>query len=170
MELKWIGAALVVAGGGGVGALMALQIRRECTVLGQLLAALRYMVCELEYRRTPLPELCRQASQQCRGCISGFLRLLAQELEDQIAPDAACCARAALGRSAPMPRSAMDLLQELGGTLGTFDVVGQVKGLEAAQGKAQRKLEELEKNREQRVRSYQTLGLCAGAALAILLL
>ena len=31
-------------------------------------------------------------------------------------------------------------------------------------------LRELERNRQQRLRSYRTLGLCAGAALAILLL
>ena len=33
-----------------------------------------------------------------------------------------------------------------------------------------RELRELERNRQQRLRSYRTLGLCAGAALALLLL
>jgi hypothetical protein len=54
--------------------------------------------------------------------------------------------------------------------LGIFDLPGQLKGLEEAQQVCQRALEQLEKGQAARLRSYQTLALCAGAALTILFL
>ena len=63
------------------------------------------------------------------------------------------------------------LLQQmllLGKSIGRFDMDGQIKGLEAVRQDCRRRLDELSKDRDTRLRSYQTLGLCAGAALAIL--
>ena len=54
--------------------------------------------------------------------------------------------------------------------MGQFDLSGQLKGFEAVNKDCLRELTDLENNRTQRTRSYQTLGLCAGAALAILFL
>jgi len=45
---------------------------------------------------------------------------------------------------------------------------GQLKGLESVRQECRRQVETLSYNRDARLRSYQTLGLCAGAALAIL--
>ena len=62
------------------------------------------------------------------------------------------------------------LLKALGRTLGRFDLDGQVQGIEAVRNEILTALEKLVKDQDARLRSYQTLGLCAGAALAILLL
>ena len=56
----------------------------------------------------------------------------------------------------------------LGTSLGRFDLTGQLNGLEQVRSHCRRELEALAGNRDQRVRGYQTLGICAGAALAIL--
>ncbi len=170
MSIKWVGAILVVAGCGSVGFLMAHNVRRESAALKQLLGALSYMAAELECRMTPLPELCRKVCAQNDGCIGAFFRILAQELDGQIAPDAASCALAALAKCRRMPEKAGQALTELGKTLGELDLSGQLKGLEALRETCTRMYRELEENRTQRLRSYETLGLCAGAALAILLL
>ena len=57
-----------------------------------------------------------------------------------------------------------------GAYLGRFDLPGQKQGLEEVREACRMELEALGKNRETRLRSYGTLGLCAGAALAILFL
>lgn len=62
------------------------------------------------------------------------------------------------------------LLLVLGRTLGRFDLEGQLKGIDGISREAAAELDRLTKNQDARLRSYQTLGLCAGAALAILLL
>ena len=69
-----------------------------------------------------------------------------------------------------LPESVGKLLKELGKTLGRFDLPGQLRGIEGVRRSSRKALDQLERNRDVRLRSYQTLGLCAGAALAILLI
>ena len=168
MNYKWIGAILVVVGCGGVGFAAAANHIREETMLRQLASVLEFMQCELQYRLPPLPELCHQAGQEVKGALrSVFLRFV-EELEAQISPDAASCMRAAVAGGEDLPQSVGGVLLQLGQTLGRFDLSGQMQGLESARTLCREKLNALSQNRESRLRGYQTLGLCAGAALAIL--
>ena len=170
MSIKLIGAALIIAGCGGVGFSMAAAHRREESALRQLIGALDYMGCELQYHLTPLPELCRSAAEQTVGCIRQVLISLASELESQIAPDASACMNAAISKTSKLPQRVQKNLTGLGSSLGRFDLQGQLNGLEGARQQCRRDLDELSKDRDVRLRSYQTLGLCAGSALAILFL
>ena len=67
MDYKWIGALLIIAGCGSFGFSMAAGHIREEKQLRQLSWLLDFMSCELQYRLTPLPELCLQASQEAAG-------------------------------------------------------------------------------------------------------
>ena len=147
---------------------MAASQRRQEWVLRQLMNALDYMQCELQYRLTPLPDLCRQTASQMNGCVRSLFLYLAEELEDQIAPDVQHCMNAAIAKSTGMPSAAATVVRTLGRTLGRFDLEGQIRGLENARQDCRREMERLTENRDVRLRSYQTLGICAGAALAIL--
>ena len=62
------------------------------------------------------------------------------------------------------------ILRELGTSLGQFHLNGQLAGLRTMKAHSEYILEELSRNRDNRLRSYQTLGICTGAALAILLI
>lgn len=75
---------------------------------------------------------------------------------------------AALERVGKLPTLTREELLLLGRTIGRFDMEGQLKGLESVRQECRRQVETLSYNRDTRLRSYQTLGLCAGAALAIL--
>ena len=168
MIFKWIGALCVIGGCGGVGFSMAAAHKREEWTLRSLVSALDYMACELQFRLTPLPELCRQAAKECRGTVGTVLDNLARELDSQISPDAGACMYAALARTENLPGETEKALRLLGSSLGRFDLPGQLQGLEQVRGHCRRALENLSRDRDQRIRGYQTLGLCAGAALAIL--
>lgn len=168
MSFKWIGAVLVIIGCGGVGFSMAAACRREEWILRSLIGALEYMSCELQFRLTPLPELCRMAGKECRGVIGSVLTELAAQLEKQITPDAGSCMYAALSRYETLPKGAYDALRMLGTSLGRFDLQGQLRGLEQVRSQCRKDLDRISVDRDLRIRSYQTLGLCAGAALAIL--
>lgn len=170
MNLQWIGAVLIIAGCGGVGFGMALNYKQEALCLRQLLQVLEMFSCELEYRLTTLPVLFRIAANTASGALARVLSAVAQELESQIAPDAACCMTAALRNAKDLPAKAVFALDDLGRSLGEYDLDGQLKGIAAVTASCREQLEEMECNRTQRIRSYQTLALCAGAALAILLL
>ena len=170
MEIKWVGAALILAGCGGFGFSLAAAYRREIRILHQLLELLDFMECELQYRLTPLPELCRKAAGHITGAVKAVFRELARELEFQAAPDAGSCMASALAHVPELPGSCKTVCRQLGQTLGSFDLPGQLKGLEGAKVTCRAALGELEKGRDNRLRSYQTLALCAGAALSILFL
>ena len=170
MSYRWIGAALIVAGCGGFGFSVASGYKREERILRQLISALNYMEWELQYRLTSLPELCRQAGRETGGTLREVFCNLARELEWQSAPDVSSCMAAALKRSHELPRRIRAIMKQLGHTLGRFDLPGQKQGLEEVRASCRMELEALGKNRDTRLRSYGTLGLCAGAALAILFL
>ena len=168
MILKLIGAVLVVTGCGGIGFRIAANHRLEEKNLRQLIGILDYMECELQYRLTPLPELCRQASKEFSGLLGKVFWELSVEMEAQVSPDLDTCMSVVVSRSAKLSLSTQEALLLLGKSVGRFDIEGQLKGLEAVRQDCRRQLEALSYNRDTRLRSYQTLGLCAGAALAIL--
>ena len=170
MNYKWIGGLLIILGCGGFGFTLAANHRREETCIRQLLAALDYMGCELQYRMTPLPDLCRCAAAQCKGLIGQVLRGISEELDRQISPDAESCMHAAIARLDPIPETTRKNLKLLGATLGRFDLPGQLDGIRCVRKRCEESLESIQKHGEERLRSYRTLGVCAGAALAIMLL
>ena len=163
--IRILGACCIVTGCGGFGFAMAAAHRREEAELVRLISALEYMSCELSYRMTPLAALCRSAVSE--GMVGDFFRGLASELERGDAPDVQVCVRAILERM-DLPRELERQLQQLGGTLGRFDLPGQLRGLEGAIRSAEDALRRIRDGADGRRRSWQTLGLCAGAALAIL--
>ncbi|MDD6200469.1 MAG: stage III sporulation protein AB [Firmicutes bacterium] len=169
MTFKWIGAILVTIGCGGCGFQMAASCRREERLLDRMVRSLSFMECELEYRATPLPQLCRLTGDQAGGELQRIFRSLAEELEGQIAPNASCCMEAALTQIRGLPESLREICSDLGKGLGCFDLEGQRKELETVRLRCLSELETLRASRDARLRCYQTLGLCAGAAMAILL-
>lgn len=168
MNLKWLGAVFIVLSCGGFGFYLAANHRKEERMLRQLISVLDYMECELQYRLTPLPDLCRQAAAQACGDLGKVFIRLAEELESQISPEVSGCMHMALAVSPPMPEKTKQNLKLLGSSLGRFDLEGQISGLESLRHSCRKDLDGLEKDRDVHLRSYQTLGLCAGAALAIL--
>ena len=168
MTPKIVGAVLILAACGGMGISMASAHRRKEHMLRQIMAAVQCMACELQYRQTALPGLMWLCAKETSGQIAQVFSAMARELERQIAPDAACCMNAVLKESPRLPRIVTEKLHLLGRTLGRYDLSGQLSGLETVCQLCKRELDGLLADRDARLRSYTTLGLCAGAALVIL--
>lgn len=168
MNLKWVGAVFVILSCGGFGFYLTTVHKREEKMLRNLLGVLDYMECELQYHLTPLPDLCRQAAKQGDGVLAKIFFRLADELESQISPDVQSCMGVTLAVSGTLPGKVLENLKFLGNSLGRFDLEGQIKGLESVRSHCRHDLQALEKDKDVNLRSYQTLGICAGAALVIL--
>ena len=110
----------------------------------------------------------RLGAAQCGGLLGRVFGSAADEMENQVAPDAASCFHMALEGLPELPGALRDKLLLLGKSLGRFDLQGQLSGMEAVSQLCKRDLEGLLLNRDARLRSYTTLGLCAGVALVIL--
>lgn len=168
MTVKFLGAILIILGCGYFGFAITAASKREESALRQLIGALDYMQCELQYRMTPLPDLCRQAGIENRNQIGKFLINLSDELESQISPDVSGCIHAALSSISDLPKRAVKAFEIMGASLGRFDADGQIRGLENVRAYCRAELDAMSVDRDARLRSYQTLGICMGAALAIL--
>ena len=168
MTLKILGAIFVFVGCGGFGFLIAATHRREVKTLHQLISSLSFMECEIQYHLTPLPELCRYTASASNGIVKNIFIALANEMDSQISPNVEKCMCSVISKTPNIPKLTKDALTVLGKSLGHFDADGQLKGLIAVRTECQNSLDAYTVNQDTRLRSYQTLGLCAGAAIAIL--
>ena len=170
MLLKTIGAICVIGVCSGVGLNLAYRHMKEIGTLQKLLVVLDFMENELRFRLTKLPKLCMMAAEECEGVLRKVFLQIYQELQTQTIPDVKICVFTAIAKVDRIPTATKHVFYRLGTTLGRFDLVGQLKGFEAVKGFCQLQLEELNRDSKNRIRGYQTLGLCTGAALAILLI
>lgn len=159
---------MILAGCGGVGFSMAAGIRQQERLLRQMTRVLGVLESELQYRLTPLPELCGVASRECAGILGHIFRELGDVLSRLEKEDAAACMDLVLGHHRDLPGKLRKHLRHLGRSLGRFDLPGQLQGLQSVCDGCRRDLDQLRKNADVRQKSYQTLALCAGASLVIL--
>lgn len=165
--IRIFGAVMLIFGCGSFGFLMGVHYHREMRMLRTLLSSLREMEWELKYRLTPLPELCSIAAAASGGKLGELYLNLKSALETGICAEVSGCMNGLL-QAMDMPGRTEKCLKDLGKSLGRYDLEGQLQGLQAVKAQCHDFLEELEDHRTERLRSYQTLGLCAGAALVIL--
>ncbi len=167
--MKWMGALLILLGCGGSGFYLAASYRREEGMLQQLLDSIGWMLCELRCHGTDLPALFFRLAQRTPGPLGVLYEAVAQQLSNRVAPDAHACMQSALVQVS-LPEKVRTLVISLGHSLGEFHLEGQLRQLEGLQMQCGQILEEHRRSRDSRVRTYQTIGVCSGMALAILLL
>ncbi len=169
--MKLAGAALIIICCGWFGYSLSAAHKKEEKYLRQLISAMDYIQCEIQCRLTPLPELCAQVASSCgKGAVQTYFLELSNELRQQISIDAKICVDAALDKVSGLTSQIKECIQELGKCLGAFDLDGQLAALEAARAYCREHLEQHCAGKEEQRRSYQTLGICAGAALVIVLI
>lgn len=170
MGHKWIGAILIFVSCTACGFSIAAGKRKEEQLLLQLLGIFQLMESELQYRLTPLPELCRMAAVESKGMVREIFINLYQELSEQKLPDAGSCMAAAIRKNGEIPTRIRSILSQFGYSLGRYDLEGQLQGIQTVKKRSEESLKNIQKNRDERLRSYRTLGICAGTALAIILI
>lgn len=170
MTIRILGAILIISGCTGVGYALSRNYRREERAMEDLVQCLEWMMCEMNYRMPPLAALFRGAAEVCKGTVSQTMGQMAYELEQQLTPNIGACMHAAIAAVPNLPEKPGDHLRALGTSLGHFDLEGQIDRLQAASILCKQELKRMSNERETRLRNYQTLGICAGVALVIILL
>lgn len=170
MSYKWIGAILIFSSCGGFGLSLVFRRVQEEAMIHQLEAFLDEMLWELPFQLTPLPDLVRHASAGVKGQLKALLYSFSIQLDRQVLPDAAACMDAAIHDSDLCFLHVRKLLTVIGHSLGRFDLSSQLNGLSSAKEQCSSEYAHLHSDRADRLRSFQTLSFCAGAALVILLI
>ncbi len=167
--IRILGAVLVACGASWCGIRTALSVRSALAALNELQTVLETMESEIRFRRLPLPELFRSCAGSCRTQLAGVFARAAEHMEQ----DAACSAEYAVltaGRPETLPKDAFSVLCILARSLGRSDLDGQLNAISLARARLGRLIEELSRGQAARCRSYCALGVCAGLAIAILLI
>ena len=165
--LKWLGAAGICLACAGVGFSMARELEQQERLLGILLHKLGYIYRQLHYRATPLPELLLNAAGEEQDPISAIFRAIPGHLHGQ---NGQVAMEDALQTWKNIPEAVKTLLSLLGGCMGAFDLDGQLSHLESVMEECKRSMAHLAETKQIRLRNYRTMGICAGAAITILLL
>ena len=168
MSLKILGAILVLIASAGLGMKMSISYIKQERQLDELIQALSYVKCELPYRLTPLPAQFDNCGNMTSGAMQILFRNAKEELDSQISPNAKCCLLAAIDKTQELMPAARQALERFAQTLGQFDVDGQLLGITETIVFCEEQLQKLKNDHPNRIRNYQTLGLCAGAAIVIL--
>ena len=147
---------------------MALSVRRTGEVLSQLLAALEQMRCEIAFRHTPLPELMQLLAAESHGAVADFFRNTSKELMRREAASAGVAFRMCLPPAPVFPPQARQTILQLGSSLGRYDIKSQLRGVDLAIERTRNQLDKWRSEQRSLIRSYCTLGICAGMAIAIL--
>lgn len=170
MLLRIVGAACVLIVCVGIGFYLAFKYAQEEKMLLQIIDVLNFMKCELQYRVTPLPILCRQAALEVSGTIRDTFCELSIELDKQISPDVECCMDVVICNNTHLPEKITMIFRELGKQLGRFDLQGQLNGIEWVMQKTQSVLNERYNDKADSMRRYKVFGVCAGITLVIIFL
>lgn len=140
----------------------------------RLLTVLEYMIddilCELPFSMAPLPDLVRKTASKTPTALRRIFAAFADNLDQQFFPDVSSCMENALHESNSSFLKVNQILLLLGQSLGRFDLPGQEKSLKSVWEQCHHNLRILREDQTESIRCTRVLGICAGAALVILLI
>ena len=146
------------------------RLRRTHEELLDLRAALGSMGTEIAFAATPCGPLCRRAGAGRTRAVERFFTYLAEQSEKPRGWGENPAERACAASGLALPGPARRCLERVFDRFGLNDREGELRQLQLADAELARLLEELETQMEGRCRSYQVLGLTAGAAMLVLVL
>jgi stage III sporulation protein AB len=169
---KLIGAVLIVSAGASFGFMQAMHLAKRPKQIRLIIGALQRLETEIMYGMTPLPDALRRISLQCAEPVAGLFRKAAQELAGQTVHSTNEIWQRAVEESwkrSSMKNGELETLRQLGFTLGLSDRIDQVKHLRLAASQLQTE-EDLAREEQRRYeKMWRSLGVLAGALIAILL-
>ena len=170
--MKLAGMIVILVSAGSVGFRIAAALKRRCRLLQQLLAALGVLQNEIGFCGTPLPQAFALAAVASEGTVEALFSAMAREMDRRrwLTPAAALEQAWQEQPDLREEEALRQCLLALAASLGKYDRDSQLTALEAAKTRLADLLHAAEQERSVRSRTYEALGLCAGLALAILLI
>ena len=166
--IRFVGAAMIILGAGSFGIAKTAQFYRQQRQLRSFLNALEILKCEMDYTLYPLPKLCRITAERSDRVCAEFLRKYADSL-DRGSCRSTAAREAFFSVNCVLPQDASMAVLELFSALGRYDVDGEANLLKLTQHRLKAALERGETEKRPMVKGYTILGVCTGAAVAILL-
>lgn len=166
--MKLIGMLFIVVSAGSVGFRIAFLLKKRCSLVRQLLQALQVLRNEITFCATPLPQAFALMAVSSDGALGRLFSDVAKDMDRRRWATPQAAMEKALEQT---PEELLaPILIALSKSLGKYDLDAQLMGIEAARQECETLLQNLERERSLKSRTYETLGICAGLAAVILLL
>ncbi|MCR8642423.1 stage III sporulation protein SpoIIIAB [Paenibacillus sp. N1-5-1-14] len=169
---KMLGSVVILSAGTIFGFYQALQYARRPRQIRQAIGMIQRLETEISYGFTPLPDAFAHASS---SFAEPYASMLAEAADGLHAPDGKStqeiwgqAVKRAWGRSS-MKRNELDILLQLGSTLGATDRIDQVKHMRLAISQLQVE-EDIARDEQGRYeKMWRSLGVLMGALIVILM-
>ena len=169
--IRFLGAALLTAGCGGLGLSAVRRLDGRARDLRELSAGLEILLRELGWRLSPLPEALEAAAGGTHGGAARFFAFCARESGNLDGAPFRTLWNGGLEQS-PLRLNREDraLLEQLGPVLGRYDGDSQRQAVENVLAGLRRLEAQAEDDRRRLGRVYGALGLTAGLFLTLMLI
>lgn len=170
--MKTAGAVLIVASAASFGFRYGWSVKRRAELIGQLLLGLRLLKGEISVYGTPLPQAFGVLAAATKGSAADFFSFAAREmnrnrhLSPQEVLENAGNQLKELRQDDPVRK----VLRDFFAGLGRYDIESQICGISITIAGLEEILRQTEAEKGLRCRTYRALGICAGLALAIVLI
>lgn len=171
--LKIAGLICMIAGGVGVGYSMSVQVGRRYHQLQELQRMAAFLMGEITYANTPLPEALKHTAQRMEEPFASFLEELVKEMmkfpsgtfAELFEQSVYLC----LGASS-LEKKDLEMLCHMGASLGYLDRQMQIRTLQLYETELKQEVMNTYESMPGRQKLYQTLGIMGGLFLVILFL
>lgn len=166
--MKLIGVMFVLVSAWSVGHRFSVAMRSRCECVKEAIDALQILRNELAFMGAPLSEAFRAVASSLRSLWGQVFEDMAVQMENDRWLTPATAAKKALASVADEPIGR--IMEDLVGKLGSYDLEAQLRCIDCAADEASALLSDLVEEKKLRSKTYKTLSICAGAAIAILLI
>ncbi len=168
--IRLVGALFIVAGSASAGFYMAGNVRKTQRIYRDALRATAYMKSEIECYLTPLHDIYGQLARILpKPLASLFFALHEQARRSLGLLPAVHFSRARQQQKNRLPHELGQILAEMFDLLGRQDAVAQIRAITLAEERLNEALGRVSSEKKERCHAYETIGICAGIALVIIL-
>lgn len=155
-----------------MGLRLAATAKKQQTQTLALIDATLRLRHELQYNLTPLPEVFELLSRAANREIGAFFGNIAARVQrvEGCAVGFACRRSLAKTPGLCLPEGTRQTLMSLFDTLGKYDLEGNLQAIDLALSRLREQARGLHDSVRARCRTYLTLGVCTGLAVAVILL
>lgn len=173
MQIKIAGAVCVLAACLGYAASLTEKQKNHRDILLSLIQILELVAGEIRYERLTMAEIFRNLDKKYHGSAGGALRLIADRLALSEYENLEVVWGSVFQQEQKtllLSDEELDILLDTGKNLGYLDVEAQVSHLHLCRQRLDQKLQEVQKDLDEKKRLYRYLAVAAGAMVILLLL
>jgi len=169
--IRWLGFVMIVGGASAAGILMATGVKRSLILYQQSIAALVYMKNEIEFQLTPIDKIAFELGNRLDAPLSSVFRALYSAIHFVPGIPLGLQMQHALAQTTQsFPLELKRTLTSLFDLLGKQDMLAQIRAINLAEERLNQEIQRLNAEKKERTRAYRTIGMCAGLALAVILI